>query len=223
MEDKVKISEIFTSIQGEGLYIGVNQLFIRFASCNLNCAYCDTDFKTNAKEYTISELIKIINQTENIHSVSLTGGEPLLNAGFLVQLLPLTDKKIYLETNGTLFENLNKIIDFVDIIATDIKLPSATRMSDMFNHHQKFIKCAVEHKKEIFLKTVFDENITNEEIENIITLAKPYNLAVVLQPKMVKNKLLLNEETINKVYNKLISQYNKVRLIPQVHKFLNVR
>ena len=78
MSNKVLIKEIFESIQGEGPYIGVNQLFVRFSKCNLNCDYCDTDFQTNLKEYTETDFINEINKYNNIHSVSLTGGEPLL-------------------------------------------------------------------------------------------------------------------------------------------------
>ena len=197
MKNKAYINEIFESIQGEGPYIGVNQLFVRFSSCNLKCKYCDTDFKTNSREYSVSELQDIINTSKNIHSVSLTGGEPLLNVDFLKELLPKVNKRIYLETNGTLYENLSEIVDLVDIVSSD--------------------------KKEIFLKVVFDENITRYEINQFINIAKKYNLVIVLQPKTDKNKLSVNSEFINKIYYKLISQYENVRLITQVHKFLNVK
>ena len=90
MQNKVLIKEIFESIQGEGPYIGVNQLFIRFSSCNLHCEYCDTDFKTDLKEYNIEDLLCEINKYENIHSVSLTGGEPLIESDFLYELLKKT-------------------------------------------------------------------------------------------------------------------------------------
>ena len=109
MQNKVLIKEIFQSIQGEGIYIGTNQLFIRFSRCNLNCGYCDTDFKSDLKEYTKDELVKIVNAYKNIHSISLTGGEPLIETDFLVEFLPLIKHKIYLETNGVLFEQLKKL------------------------------------------------------------------------------------------------------------------
>ena len=56
----VKVKEIFTSIQGEGPFVGYKQLFIRLCGCNLNCKYCDTDFSSeNAKNYTLEELLAI--------------------------------------------------------------------------------------------------------------------------------------------------------------------
>ena len=159
-QSKVKIKEIFTSIQGEGTYIGQKHIFIRFSKCNLNCKYCDTDFKSDLKEYSSDELY---NYLKNIDCgvISLTGGEPLLEAEFLEEFLKKyylkLNKKIYLETNGTLTDKLAKIIDFVDIIAMDIKLKSATGQENKFVENDKFLKIASE--KETFLKVVFNGNI----------------------------------------------------------------
>ncbi len=223
MDDTAYIKEIFESIQGEGPYIGINQLFVRFSKCNLHCKYCDTDFISQLKEYSFKELSEEINKYGSIHSVSLTGGEPLLCADFLKKMLPLVKTKIYLETNGTLYKELPKIIDYTDIIAMDIKLPSAAGMGDFFFEHEKFIDIAVKSGKEIFLKVVFDENIVQNEITNIINMASKYNILVVLQPKMDGEVLNISSDFINKIYYEFVSRYKNVRLIPQVHKFLNVR
>lgn len=223
MDKSVFIKEIFESIQGEGPYIGYNQLFIRFSSCNLHCKYCDTDFKTSLKSYTAKELAKEIEQYKNIHSISLTGGEPLLSTDFLQEVLPLTNKKIYLETNGTLFNELEKIINYIDIISMDIKLPSTTGMPDLFKEHDNFIKIAQKHSKEIFAKVVFDTNITDDEINNVIKIAKENNILIILQPKMDGEILNLKTEFINEIFYRFVSKYQNIRLIPQVHKFLNVR
>lgn len=223
MRNEVLIKEIFESIQGEGPYVGVNQLFIRFTNCNLNCKYCDTDFKSDLKEYSTESLLEKINKYKNIHSISLTGGEPLLESEFLKDFLPKCNKKIYLETNGTLYKNLEEIINDIDIISMDIKLPSTTNMKDMFTIHEEFIKIAVENKKELFVKVVFDENITEEEIIKTTQLAQKYNIEIILQPKMDGDLLNISTEFINKIFYRFIEKYDKVRLIPQVHKFINVR
>lgn len=223
MDKSVFIKEIFESIQGEGPYIGYNQLFIRFSNCNLHCNYCDTDFKTELKSYTSKELAKEVEQYKNIHSISLTGGEPLLSTDFLQEFLPLTNKKIYLETNGTLFNELEKIINYTDIISMDIKLPSTTGMPDLFKEHDNFIKIAKKHSKEIFAKVVFDTNMTDDEINNVIKIAKENNILIILQPKMDGEILNLKTEFINEIFYRFVSKYQNIRLIPQVHKFLNVR
>lgn len=223
MQNNAYIKEIFTSIQGEGPYIGFNQLFIRFSKCNLNCCYCDTDYKTGLKKYTASELAKIVNKTKNIHSVSLTGGEPLTEHLFLLEFLPLVKEKIYLETNGTLYKNLQQIIKYIDIVSMDIKLNSAAGTGNLFEIHEDFIKIALSENKEIFLKAVFDENITDEEINKTAEIAKKYNILLVIQPKMQGEFLKITSEKICGIFNKFNETYNKTRLIPQVHKFINVQ
>ncbi len=223
MHNKVSISEIFQSIQGEGPFVGFDQLFIRFTKCNLHCKYCDTDFISNIKEYSIEQLSEIVNKySQNIHSISLTGGEPLLETEFLKNFLPLQHNKIYLETNGTLYNHLEEIINYIDFISMDIKLPSSSKQKDLFLEHQKFINIAVKYNKEIFLKIVFDENITEDEIEKCINLAKNNNILIVLQPKMNKKQLNISSEIIKSVFYKFNYKYKNIRLIPQVHKFINV-
>ncbi|MCD7878734.1 MAG: 7-carboxy-7-deazaguanine synthase QueE [Candidatus Gastranaerophilales bacterium] len=223
MSKKVLIKEIFESIQGEGVYIGVNQLFIRFSRCNLHCSYCDTDFKSNLTEYTTDSLLEKVNHYKNIHSISLTGGEPLSETDFLQDFLPLCRHLIYLETNGTLFEQLEKIIDYIDIISMDIKLFSSSQMPNLFEKHTQFVKTALKYNKELFLKIVFNEKITDFEIINTINLAKKYNLLIILQPQMDGDILNLPSNVINNVFYRFIRLYPNVRLIPQVHKFINVQ
>jgi organic radical activating enzyme len=216
----VKVKEIFTSIQGEGPYVGYNQLFIRFCKCNLKCFYCDTDF--NGEMIFSPETLK--EYTENmlnlVHSISLTGGEPLLFSDFLNEYLSLVDKKIYLETNATLYNELSKIIDKVDIISADIKLPSATLMKSFWIEHDKFFEIAC--KKELFAKIVFNENITDEEISKCINLGKKYNIELILQPQTIDNKPSVPAKKTTEILNKFLTHYKKTRLIPQVHKFLGV-
>lgn len=159
-----EIKEIFSSLQGEGIYQGVRQIFIRFAGCNLNCDYCDTpESKVQSEKCKVEgakqeiknpvsskDLIDLLTHNSSFithnsgcfHSVSLTGGEPLLQVDFLEELIPVLKNlglKIYLETNGTLPEALEKIVDSVDYIAMDIKFPSATG-KDLFSEHNKFLQ-----------------------------------------------------------------------------------
>ena len=222
MTDIAKIKEIFTSIQGEGPFVGYKQLFVRFCGCNLSCKYCDTDYRTvDSIEYTTEELANIVKLHLECHSVSLTGGEPLLNTGFLKEFLPKCPLPVYLETNATLAGELGEIIDYVDYIAADIKLPSSTGGNNLFNEHDRFF--AVASHKELFAKIVFDENITEEEIIQCCKLGAKYNIELILQPCMINQDMLASKCFIELILTNLLKKYKKVRLIPQLHKFLEFK
>lgn len=220
--DKANIKEIFASIQGEGPYIGYKQLFIRFCGCNLSCKYCDTDFdKLESKTFSVTELLNKIKNNMDCHSVSLTGGEPLLNIAFLKELLPQCPLPVYLETNATLYNELSKIVDYIDYVAADIKLPSCTGLKPLWKEHNKFFKIASE--KELFAKIVFDENITDEEIKFSAELGYNYNIELILQPKNTETFIKPNMIFVNQVLDKFLKTHKRVRIIPQVHKILEVR
>lgn len=221
--NKIRIKEIFESIQGEGPYVGCNQLFIRFCNCNLNCNYCDTEFnsKTNYLEFNPQELANEVKKYKNIHSISLTGGEPLVSAEFLKEFLPLVGYKIYLETNATLTDQLLIVKDYIDIISADIKLESATGIKDTFKLHDLFFKNC--DGVETFAKIVFNKKITDAEIINCSELAKKYNLELILQPEMQGNNFKETTAFSTNIFYKFLDKYDKVRLIPQTHKFLDIR
>ncbi len=231
---KAEFFEIFSSIQGEGIYLGVRQIFVRFAGCNISCSYCDTESSRKKMfKLSVEELVRKILDTDKSfgphHSISLTGGEPLLRAEYLEKLLPRLKKKfrIYLETNGTLPEDLKKIERFVDIIAMDIKLPSATKTRAFWNEHKEFLK--VSSKKEVFVKIVVTaESLKSDFIKALkIVKAVNKNIVLVIQPEgnLVNNRYLVGIDKkrlceFQRIAQKSISD---VRVIPQMHKILGVR
>ena len=218
-EFRTKIKEVFASIQGEGLDVGKKHIFVRFAKCNLKCKFCDTDFNF-ANEMTIDELYQVLSGY-NCNTVSLTGGEPLLDADFLFEFFnkyhKKLNKRIYLETNGTLPSELKKIINFVDVISMDVKIQSSTNQDNQFNINEEFIKNSLD--KKLFIKVVFDSKINDFEIDEVVKLAKKYDKEIILQPKMPMEADLNLEEIFEKFYLK----YNNIRLIPQTHKFLDLK
>ena len=217
----VMIKEIFTSIQGEGPFVGYKQLFIRFCGCNLKCAYCDTDYDSNnAQDYTVNEILQITKNCSDIHSISLTGGEPLLNTEFIKELSKVCKLPLYLETNGTLPQKLEEIIDCISFIAADIKLQSATGHVTMWNEHEAFFRIACQ--KELFAKAVFDNNINDIEIHKIAHLCKKFDIELILQPMMRGKSICVTSEFMQNVLDKCLVIHNKTRLIPQVHKFIGI-
>lgn len=223
-EYKGKIAEIFGSIQGEGIYQGIRQIFIRFYGCNLSCRFCDTRLNFYRK-YSINDLLKRIDSYNgNYHSISLTGGEPLLQVNFLKDFLSkLKKRRIYLETNGTLPEELAKIIDKIDIISMDIKLPSSTGLKDFWDEHKRFLEIAL--KRKLFIKAVICNSTRLQDIRKTVELIADFdkNIPFILQPNSfeVRRKKLM-QKLAN--FQKFCSNYLYfVRVIPQMHKFLGIR
>ena len=134
---KSPVREIFTSVQGEGPYVGYRQIFIRFPKCNLECAYCDTpkdwgpsskclvqsregseDFVKFDNPLSDDQVLELIKLHDRIHSVSLTGGEPLLYAKFIKEL-KASKFPLYLESNMTLPEGAKEVKDVVRYVSGD--------------------------------------------------------------------------------------------------------
>ena len=221
MEKSCKICEIFESIQGEGIFVGQKHLFIRLLGCNLNCKYCDTNNFSEKKAIilTKSALYEEIKHY-GAQVISFTGGEPLLQSEFLRDFLAeyksSLKKTIYLETNGSLPYRLREIIDYIDIVSMDIKLESATGEKNDFSLSDEFLLVA--RDSNVFAKVVFDENITEKEILELANLGLKHGIEIILQPKMPMSKNLDAAGIFQKLYNK----YSRIRLFPQVHKYLNL-
>ncbi|MFH1613059.1 MAG: 7-carboxy-7-deazaguanine synthase QueE [bacterium] len=216
---QANFTEIFTSIQGEGLLVGIPQVFVRFSKCNLKCKFCDTNFKTNFS-LSSDQLVNLLKQY-NFKWLSLTGGEPLLYADFLNQCLPSLKKyfKIYLETNGTLPKELCKIIKWVDFISMDFKISSATGLKDFTKEHYDFLQ--ISKTKKCLVKAIITSSTTKKDIENCVNVIEKINpkIPLILQPVSLGKKIKKTPDL-----KKLLSFYliankvlKEVRIIPQVH------
>jgi len=245
------LTEIFASFQGEGIYAGERQVFLRFAGCNVACSYCDSpqalelpkivkyEALAGAKKselipnpLEVSKLIELIlalNKPQGInHSISLTGGEPLLQVEFLKLFLPelkkSTNLPIYLETNGTLPEYLSEVIDLIDIIAMDLKLPSATGASPQWKEHKKFLEIA--YMKELFVKAVFTKETNIMEIDEAagIVAGIDEKIPFVLQPVTPHGKISHRPgvEQMFAFHAIAKKKLSRVRVIPQMHKILGL-
>lgn len=221
---KGRINEIFSSIQGEGIYAGQRQVFVRFAECNLNCSYCDTEFG-RYREYEPDELLSEIESFgREIHSISFTGGEPLLQKDFLKEISLLTKKadyRNYLETNGTLPLALQEVIDNFDIIAMDIKLPSSGSLNDFWQAHRDFLKIA--RRREVFIKAVICASTSDKDVMEMYSMLKEarYPGILVLQPNSFEMGGLNERLALLKKHGEDYSF--RIYVIPQIHKLMGVR
>jgi len=222
---KAKIAEVFDSVQGEGIYLGEKQIFVRFFGCNLSCVYCDTKLD-RFMEYEPHELVEEIGlYRDKYHSISFTGGEPLLFKDFLKEVLKLTAKcghKHYLETNGTLVPELEELIGYIDFVAMDLKFPSSSGMGDLWDTHRKFLKIA--SQKEVFLKAIICEGTKEEDLQVAIKLIKEISPSsvLVLQPNSHEDQIFLQEKLFK--YKEICRQGRVIAcVIPQIHKLTGLK
>ncbi len=219
-----KINEIFSSIQGEGPYLGSKQTFVRFYGCNLSCKFCDTKPKSFSQQ-SLDDVLSEISKLAPNDFISITGGEPLLQSSFLRQLLKVLKQegnKVYLETNGTLTSELEAVINYIDIVSMDFKLPSSTAQESFFSEHKKFLMLA--RQKEVFVKAVITDTTTLEDLDLSVNIIKEIDKSItfILQPDT--NQLSHGLFQTMADFRTRASKYlDNVRIIPQMHRLAGLR
>lgn len=140
-----RIVEIFESLQGEGYNTGMPAIFIRFAGCNLNCVWCDTNFRQHTR-FTLEQLLAKVKQYTS-KNIIITGGEPTMVKALPELLLPLKQAGYYIaiESNG-----LGKVDPLIDYIALSPKFcyqaryqkivqPTASEVRIVAENHADFL------------------------------------------------------------------------------------
>jgi 7-carboxy-7-deazaguanine synthase len=232
---ETEISEIFSSLQGEGPYLGVKQIFVRFGRCNMHCGYCDELEKMQEGKFEVRSIGFFFGEIDALecfggphHSVSLTGGEPLFYPAFLESLLPKLKErglKTYLETNGTLPRELARVIRWTDVVAMDMKPASSTGDRPFDREHAEFLREAV--RKDVFVKVVVTPATRPEEIRACVETVRSINpkLPFVFQP--LTDAFGINVDALALVEKTLFPMAKEslydVRVIPQMHKIWGVR
>jgi organic radical activating enzyme len=139
-----------------------------------------------------------------------------------LRLLKNQGIKTYLETNGSLTDELSEVKDDIDIVAMDIKLPSSTRDRVLWLEHKRFLSEARE--KDVFVKIVVCESTQKKDLEKAVEIISKINpkIPLILQP----NSFELTKTLFNKVMQlqKFSSEKLKdVRVLPQLHKMMGVK
>lgn len=119
----MKISEIFYSIQGEGILAGVPSVFIRTSGCNLRCTWCDTPYTSwnpEGREMQIPAIVDEARRSGASHAV-ITGGEPMIADGVVELTQSLADMHITIETAGTVYKAVK-----CDLMSISPKLANST-------------------------------------------------------------------------------------------------
>ena len=230
---KAPIIEIFSSFQGEGVLIGQRQIFVRFAGCNLNCAYCDTKNSISKKEGTLMTPEEVVSKIESIltpdcHTISFTGGEPSLYPEFINEVSKLTDLDIMLETNGTLPANIG-LIENLDIVSLDIKLKEQFNgdfKEDIFLNEIKSLNLLIEKSINVYCKVVILPCLKIKSFEEVIKkidkeIIDNNNVQFIIQPSSPLNEWK-NFSNCLFEFSEVVGKYFEVSTIPQIHKILNI-
>lgn len=227
----LNINEVFFSIQGEGIHIGVPTIFIRFATCNLRCNWCDTSYAyEQGKEFNTQGILMELGKYK-CKTVCITGGEPLHQKEECLKLITwlLRNKyKVILETNGSL--DINDVIGEVKTyfkfqplsdlcISMDWKLQSSGEYDQMYKLNLQYLR-SVDQLKFV----VADAEDYNEAKEIINNLPK-YKFG---RPEVIIQLAVNIEEVGNAAYLKslknltevVIKDELQVRVLPQLHKLL---
>jgi organic radical activating enzyme len=237
---RAPIREIFCSVQGEGPYVGVRQAFLRFEGCNLSCPYCDTpqgtppetcrievtpgrgDFRTLRNPLPPRDVEEAVLPYRGLHSLALTGGEPLLHSSFIRELkLPID---LYLESNMTLPDGAREVREKVRYVAGDVKgrecFPSAPAYEEALDRTLECFRILRKGpRRDCFAKVVLPGGFRVEAIAEALGEIERYVSSIVLQPVTPRGK---NDSpspgALLSLQERLLEGGRRVRIIPQTHK-----
>lgn len=246
--DTVNLAEIFSSIQGEGCFIGKRQVFIRFTGCNLSCEYCDTeqndppeycrmestpgrrDFIEVPNPVAMGKVLDLLKRWKSgwptaHHSISLTGGEPLLHVDLLGEWIDPLKKilPLYLETNGVLHYALLKVVRDMAHVSMDIKLPSSSGEDSLWSDHMEFLRIASE--TDLSVKTVVSASTEPWELIRAaeMTASVSPRIPFIIQPETSDDLSLRISNTALLELQEIAARFLKdVRVIPQTHRFMGM-
>ena len=126
---KLRISEMFASVQGEGIWAGVPSSFLRVSGCNMRCVWCDTPYASWEPEGPVREVSEVVSEigAYGIEHVVVTGGEPMLFDPIKELLGSLKNRghTLTVETAGTVYREVP-----VDLMSISPKLANSSPPAD---------------------------------------------------------------------------------------------
>jgi 7-carboxy-7-deazaguanine synthase len=233
---KVRLFEIFTSVEGEGILNGTKTLFVRLAGCPFTCFYCDTKDALpmdSGIEYSITDACNLIDKKleDKTYKVNFTGGEPLVQYEAVSEMAKHVKSKnipTYLESSCYDSEKFSHVLPYIDFAKIEFKTSDAEFVDE--KHYLKLIDNSIEclkdsiaSKKITFIKIVVNSKTELESfrelIERIFKVVSKDDLAgFIIQPSYG-----IAEPSLGKLlmfYDLVYPKYHEVRIVPQLHKLI---
>ncbi len=233
---KVRLFEIFTSVEGEGILFGTKTFFVRLAGCPFTCFYCDTKESLpldSGSEYSIEEAFKLIdsNLKDKTFKVNFTGGDPLIQHQAVAELAKyIQSKKIptYLESSCFDSKRFSIVLPHIDIVKIEFK----TRDSNFVDskHYdiliENAIKClelSISAKKTTYIKIVVSSQTKLDDFNFLVnkifnTISKKEIDGFIIQPTFGVAEPSL--EILLEFYDIVYPHYQDVKVVPQLHKLI---
>ena len=247
------VSEVFSAIQGEGALVGTRQVFLRMTGCNIRCSYCDQpealerrpgpcrieltpgrrDWEVLESPLAVETVVGAVDRLWRAmphHSVSVTGGEPLMQSkrltGLFRQLAGL-GMPLMAETNGTLVHALEELIGWLTYVSMDVKLPSVDGEKVDPAVQRRFLQVALHAGVETWVKIVIGPDTDRSELAEAVTgvaeaapLASGQAPVIYLQPVSPFASVTRgpSPDEVLGLQELALRIYPEVRVVPQTHK-----
>jgi 7-carboxy-7-deazaguanine synthase len=236
---RVKLNEIFTSIEGEGILFGTKTMFVRLAGCPLKCHWCDTPYALpmdSGSDYSIDEVKELISNSlhPNTYKVNFTGGEPLVQHEAVIELAKFVRQKgikTYLESACYDTARFAKVLPHIDLVKVEFKLKDSKVVAEkhygsLLGSELDCLKLAIGSGKTTYIKVVVTNLSSLKEFKELVhevfRAAKPAEIAgFIIQPSYK-----IDEPTLDVLfgfYDAVYPVYDQVRVVPQLHKVIGVR
>lgn len=237
---RARVSEIFTSIEGEGIFVGKKTLFIRLSGCHLKCRWCDTKYAIpldSGTDYQIDEIKDLIIKELRpfTYKVNFTGGEPLLQTEAVIELADFikkqTNLKTYIESSCFDSELFSKVLPYIDICKIEFKTDDSKVVEDeeydnLILNEIKCLELAVGSNKATYIKIVVTNSTNLESFKNLV-----YNISKKIKPSDILGFIIqpsfgIDQPTVNMLldtYDVVQPMFPEVRIIPQLHKEIGAR
>ncbi|MFQ5477662.1 MAG: 7-carboxy-7-deazaguanine synthase QueE [Candidatus Binatia bacterium] len=242
------LSEVFVSYQGEGSQVGEKHVFVRFAGCNLRCAYCDTPGSLERLDgcrvdYPGGEscsltnplsaaqlddvLRRICDEDSGVRMIAITGGEPMVQHSFLARWLNELPppRACLLETNATIATDLERIVPRLELVSADVKLPSNSGEPALWERHRAFLAACAATR--VYVKVPVDAGTDPAEVEYAAALIATVSPEATLYLQPITHPQTgswqIAWEGVEALLGQAASRVADTRCVPQVHKLMGVR